>query len=125
MKRLKTRYFNKWAEKSNITDIDLLKASKALENGLYAANLGGNLFKIRIARESKGKSSGYRTILAYIKNVKVIFLYGYPKNEKDNISKKELEAFKKLSKDYLALSPSQVECAEKMGILISLEEKDA
>ena len=81
--------------------------------------------KIRIARESKGKSSGYRTILANMKNVKMIFIYGFPKNERDNISKKELDAFKKLSKDYLALSPSQIEHAEKMGILISMEDLNA
>jgi hypothetical protein len=125
VKRFKTKHFSKWAKKSNIADYTLLRASEELEKGLFAANLGGNVFKIRIARESKGKSSGYRTILAYIKNVRIIFIYGFSKNERDNVSKNELEAFKTLSKDYLALSPSQVEHAEKMGILISLEETNA
>jgi len=125
MNRFKTRHFTKWAKKSSISDSDLLRASDDLEKGLFAANLGGNVFKIRIARESKGKSSGYRTILAYIKNVRLIYLYGFPKNERDNISLKELEAFKKLSKDYLALSSSQLEHAKQMGILISLEAPDA
>lgn len=122
MKRLKTKYFAKWAKKAHITDSILLHASKELENGLFSANLGGNVFKIRIAGKSKGKSSGHRTLIAYMKNVRVVFLYGFSKNEKDNISSKELEAFKMLSKDYLALSPSQIELAEKSGILVSLEE---
>lgn len=125
MKRLKTRHFNKWARKSNITDSDLLKASLELERGTYSANLGGNVFKIRIARESQGKSSGYRTILAYSKNSRVVFIYGFAKNERDNISKSELEAFKKLSDDYLSLNPTRIEQAEQAGILISLGVSDA
>jgi hypothetical protein len=122
MKQFKTKHFSKWANKSKIADVCLLKASEELEKGLFAANLGGNIFKIRISRESKGKSSGFRTILAYIKNVRVIFLYGFSKNERDNISKNELDAFKTLGKDYLALNPVQLEYAEKTGILIPLEE---
>jgi hypothetical protein len=125
MGRFKTKHFSRWAKKSNISDFDLLRAADELEKGLFAANLGGNVFKIRIARESKGKSAGHRTILAYIKNLRLIYLYGFSKNERDNISRQELDAFKKLSKDYLSLNPSQLECAKKMGILISLEEPNA
>lgn len=125
MKRLKTKHFDKWAKKSHCTDLDLIEAAQELEKGLFAANLGGNVFKIRIAGQSKGKSSGHRTILAYKKNELLIFLYGFSKNERDNISKQELDAFRKLSKDYLALSSSQIEHAEKAGILISLEDKNA
>jgi len=125
VKKLKTKYFSKWAKKSDIADSDLLIAIEDLEKGLFSANLGGNVFKVRIAGKSKGKSSGHRTFLAYRKNERVIFLYGFSKNERDNISAKELEAFKKLSKDYLALSPGQVEQAEKAGILIALEERYA
>jgi hypothetical protein len=125
MNRFKTRHFNKWAQKSDIGDSDLLRACHELEKGLFAANLGGNVYKIRIAKGSRGKSSGYRTILAYIEKVRIIYLYGFSKNERDNISAKELEAFKKLSTDYLALSPSQLVRAETMGILVPLEEPNA
>lgn len=125
MIKFKTKYFSKWAKKSNVTDVDLQYALEEMEKGLYSANLGGDVFKIRIARKSKGKSSGHRTLLAYIKNTRAIFLYGFSKNERDNISTKELDAFKKLSKDYLALSLFQIEHAEKNGVLISLEEPDA
>jgi hypothetical protein len=125
VKRLKTKHFDKWAKKSHLTDFELVKASKEFENGLYAANLGGGVFKIRIAGESKGKSSGHRTILAYKKNELLIFLYGFSKNERDNISKQELGAFRKLSGDYLALSASQVERAERTGVFVLLEDKNA
>jgi hypothetical protein len=125
MNRFKTKHFNKWARKSDITDSDLLRACHELEKGLFAANLGGNVFKIRIAKGSRGKSSGFRTVLAYMENVRIIYLYGFSKNERDNISANELEAFKKLSKDYLTLSPSQLVRAETMGILLPLEGKNA
>jgi hypothetical protein len=125
MNRFKTKHFSKWAKKSDLADSDLLRACHELEKGLFAANLSGNVFKIRIAKGSRGKSSGYRTILAYMENVRIIYLYGFSKNERDNISAKELEAFKKLSKDYLALSSPQLVRAETMGILIPLEEQNA
>jgi hypothetical protein len=47
--------------------------------------------------------------------------YGFAKNERDNIDFKELENFKKLSKDYLSLSLSELERAIKLGILTELE----
>jgi hypothetical protein len=125
MKRFKTKHFNKWAKKSGISDSDLLQACHELEKGLFAANLGGNVFKIRMAKGSRGKSGGYRTILAYVKDVRIVYLYGFSKNERENISAKELDAFKKLSRDYLALSPIQLVRAKEMGILISLEEPNA
>ena len=55
----------------------------------------------------------------------MIFLYGFSKNERDNVSSKELDAFKTLSKDYLALSQPQIEHAETTGILIKLEDPNA
>ncbi len=121
MKRLKTKYFSKWAKKAKILDFELLKSTRELEKGLYSADLGGYLFKVRIAQESRGKSSGYRTIIAYKAEKRQIFLYGFAKNERKNISKKELESFKKLAKDYLNLTALQIRKAEKLGILISLE----
>jgi hypothetical protein len=60
-----------------------------------------------------------------MENARIIYLYGFSKNERDNISSKELEAFKKLTKDYLVLSPTQLERAETIGILIPLEESNA
>jgi hypothetical protein len=122
MKKLKTKYFSKWARKSRINDDQLLNASQELDAGLFAANLGGNLYKVRIAGQSSGKSSGFRTIIAYRKDDRLLYLYGFAKNERDNIDSKELESLKKLSKDYLSLSLSELERAIKIGILVELEQ---
>jgi hypothetical protein len=122
MKKLKTRYFSRWARKSRIADDQLLTAAQEVEAGLFAANLGGNLYKVRLAGQSSGKSSGYRTIIAYRQGDRLLFLYGFAKNERDNIDSKELDSLKKLSKDYLSLSFSELERAIKTGILLELEK---
>ncbi len=51
-----------------------------------------------------------------------IFLYGFAKNEKENMTSKELHYFQKLGNDLLKLSPSQIEKAIKDKVLFDLEE---
>ncbi len=92
-----------------------------LENGLSTADLGSNLFKIRVKREHSGKSSGFRTIVIYKEGERVIFLYGFGKNERDNISKTELLYFKKLGNDFLALNQEQIEQLVEQKSLFDIE----
>jgi len=121
MKKLSTKWFKKWAKKSKIKDQDLLDTVDNLLKGLSTADLGSNLFKIRVKREHSGKSSGFRTIVVYKENEKVIFLYGFGKNEKDNISKTELLYFKKLGNDFLALDENQIKQLIEAKSLFEIE----
>jgi len=121
MNTLTTKWFNKWANKSKLKDQDLLNTVDDLINGLSTANLGGNLFKVRVKREHSGKSSGFRTIVVYKENEKAIFLYGFGKNEQDNISKTELLYFKKLGNDFLALDEKQIKQLIKQKSLFEIE----
>lgn len=75
-----------------------------MEEGLHDGNLGGNVFKKRIGLKGRGKSGGFRTIIGYKQGDKAIFLFGYAKNVRANISMKEKEALKKLAKGYFSLS---------------------
>lgn len=121
MRQLCTKWFMRWARKANLSEINLLEAISNLERGLSVAELGGNLFKIRVKRAGKGKSSGFRTIVVYKKEEKAIFLYGFGKNEKSNIDKAELQYFKKLGSDLLALDAKQITYSTKKQILFDLE----
>ncbi len=121
MRKLSTKWFNKWAEKANLSNFNLLESIDNLEKGLSVVDLGGSLFKIRVKRADKGKSAGFRTIVAYKKEEKVVFLYGFGKNEKSNINKAELQYFKKLGKDMLALEDKQVLDFIEKHILFDLE----
>ena len=121
MRKLCTKWFMKWARKAKLNEFNLLEAIDNLEKGLSVAELGGNLFKIRIKRAGKGKSSGFRTIIVYNKEEKAIFLYGFGKNEKANIDKTELQYFKKLGSDLLTLDAEQIKDLTEKQILFDLE----
>ena len=111
MKIFKTRYFSAWQKKNELLDEQLLDAAKEIEQGLMDANLGSGLFKKRVGRKGEGKRGGYRTILAGKKNGIWFFVYGFAKNEKDNIDKKELAALKALASEFFRMSESQLHVA--------------
>jgi hypothetical protein len=67
-------------------------------NNLGVSTLANGLLKVRIPKEGKGKSGSFRTILVYKKSDIAIFVYGFSKNEKDNLDEDELKYFKKLAK---------------------------
>ncbi|MCP3887745.1 MAG: type II toxin-antitoxin system RelE/ParE family toxin [Desulfobulbaceae bacterium] len=121
MKKLCTKWFIKWASKANLSNQNLLESIDDLEKGLSIADLGGNIFKLRVKRPGKGKSAGFRTIVIYKKKDKAIFLYGFGKNEKSNISKTELQYFKKMGNDLLVLNSKQLTGSIEKQILFNLE----
>jgi hypothetical protein len=123
MDKLVTKWFSKWSRKAGLTNSAILESLVDLENGLSVADLGKNLFKVRVKREGHGKSSGYRTIVVFRKEKRAIFLYGFAKNERGNISNKELSYFQKLGSDLLKLNSSQLRKAIENEVLFDLEER--
>ena len=91
MRVFQTKVFRRWVRKEKIDEDELLEAVREIEDGLVDADLGGHLLKKRIPRQGAGKSGGFRTILAYQEAERTIFLYGFAKNEKENIDKKDLQ----------------------------------
>jgi hypothetical protein len=92
-----------------LEDDDLCNAAREMAEGLYEADLGGGLFKKRIARSGQGKSGGFRTMIASNRKDRWVFLYGFAKNERSNISGKEREALRKLAGDLLIATPKTIE----------------
>ena len=62
----RTKTFTKWMRRSGLTDQALLNAVSEIEDGLVDADLGGALFKKRIAIDGKGKRSGARELTKVI-----------------------------------------------------------
>ena len=120
MKRLITKSFSKWATKQNIPYGELVEAIQEIENGNFEANLGGHILKKRIRFQGKGKSGSGRTIVCYKKEDRVIFLHGFAKNEKSNLTQKELNGFKELAKILLGLSPEQLSITIENGDFIEV-----
>ena len=122
MNRLSTKWFRKWSKKVKLSNQNLLDAINDLEAGLSTVDLGSHLFKVRVKSEHSGKSSSYRTIIAFKTEDIAIFLFGFRKNEKNNITKNELEYFKKLANDLLSLNYEQLKKAISTKILFNLED---
>lgn len=101
MRVFKTRYFARFARQESILDDTLAKAIRDAERGLIAAELGGGLIKLRVARPGRGKSGGYRTLIAYSRGRRAVFLLGFAKNERENIDPKQLADLKTAATDIL------------------------
>jgi hypothetical protein len=96
-----TKEFVRFQRKARLSDLDLIEAAERVRRGRWDADLGGGVFKQRIARKGEGKSGGYRTILCFKRGSHVFFIHGFSKNEKQNVSQSELQALKRLSKGRL------------------------
>ena len=72
-----TKEFAKFARKPDLGNAELLEAAKAVASGLSDADLGGGVFKQRIAREGGGKSGGFRTIILFKVGGHSFFVHGF------------------------------------------------
>ena len=117
MRAFKTRLFAKWARKEELSNQLLWQAVQEIERGLVDANLGGCVYKKRIALNGEGKRSGARTIIAYKMGEKAFFVFGYAKNQKANINEKEKKIVKALADELLSYSTKQLNELIKNGSL--------
>lgn len=108
MRIFKNRWFARFAKKEGISDEKLIKAVRRLEEGSIDANYGGGVFKQRVARPEEGKSGGYRTIILFRKGDRAVFLYGFAKNQLENVGRSDIRDFKKLAKIMFSLSDGQI-----------------
>ena len=116
----KTRWFDRWARKQDLSTRALCDAVREMQAGLYEADLGGGLLKKRIARPGQGKSGGFRTLVATNKGSKWFFVFGFPKNVRSNIDKDEEHSLKKLASHLLSLSPPALVTAQRAGELMEV-----
>jgi len=98
MRIFKNKWFVRFARKERITDAKLTEAVRNAEKGLIDADYGGGVIKQRIARPGQGKSGGYRSIIIFRKGNMAFFVYGFAKNERDNIDESDERDFKDLAK---------------------------
>lgn len=111
MRVFKDKWFTRFARRNDITDGDLCEAIRRAERGLIDADLGGSVIKQRIPRPNEGRSGGYRTIILFRTQERAFFVFGFAKNERDNISNTELREFRALAELYLGLTDKQLDTA--------------
>ena len=116
MKRiLKTRTFNRWLRKTLLTDTALLKAIDEMEQGLVDADLGGNIYKKRVALPGRGKSGSTRTLIATNRQNRWFFMFGFEKNDKENITQAELAYLQEVAQIFLGYSNDELQLAIDKG----------
>ena len=106
----KRRDFARWQASERLPDAALCKAVQEMEAGLVDADLGGFLYKKRVARPGGGKSGGYRTLLSA----------RIPKSNKANITQDERKALQFAGKVFLELSAENLAKALESGVLLEV-----
>jgi hypothetical protein len=126
MKIWKVKEFIKDARKAQVTEEALENAAREVAQGVYEAKLSKNTVKKRVPRAGGGKRGGYRTVVA-IQNDDaslVVFLELYAKNNKGDVTKKEIAAFEEVAKSLFAASPEQIRSLIEMGTICEKEISD-
>lgn len=116
----KNKWFTKFAKKEHISDKKLCDLIKDLEKGAIDVDYGSGVIKQRLARANQGKSSGYRCIILFRIQDKAFFVYGFPKNERDNISQEDERVFKELSEQMFYFSDKEIEQLLLTGALVEV-----
>jgi hypothetical protein len=116
----KRRAFARWQMLEALPDAALCKAVEEMESGLIDAQLGGLLYKKRIARAGRGKRGGYRTLLSARIGGRYVFLLGFPKNDKADITQDEQKVLQYEGRLLLELAPENLRKAMRAGILLEV-----
>lgn len=119
-----TKGFARFARKAGLADESLRTAAAEVAVGAHDADLGGGVFKQRVARAGGGRSGGYRTIILFKVGGHSFFAHGFAKNEKANVSAKEVKALKQLAAVYLGFSDEEIAAAAAAGELVEVPSDD-
>jgi hypothetical protein len=120
----KNKWFSKFAGKEGISDEKLVQAIKDAQAGKIDADLGGGVIKQRIARSGEGKSGGYRSIILYRSGDRALFVYGFAKNERANMSAVEEREYKAFAKTVFAFTDKAIARLIETGAWQEVKEDD-
>ena len=124
MQTFKTKAFARFADREGLEDTSLCEAVWRAGSGLIDADLGGGVIKQRIARKGGGRSGGFRTIVLFRRGELAFFVYGFAKSDRENLRRNELEAFRLLADEYLALDRRGLAAAQAAGAIVEVKCDD-
>lgn len=113
----KTRYFYRWMRKTHLTDAALCEAVSEMVDGLIDAHLGAGVVKKRVRLPGRGKRGSVRPLVATNRGGFWFFLFGFERNERDNIGPRELDALRSIAADLLSLSSARIDAHIKSDAL--------
>jgi hypothetical protein len=116
----KTRALARFTKREAISDESLVVAIETAKRGLIDADLGGGLIKQRVARPGQGKRGGFRMLIGF-RSDRAIFLFGFAKNERENIDDKQLTTLREIVASWFAADDKKIAQALKDGLLIEVK----
>ena len=125
MRIFKAKGFVRFQRRERIADQALVATAGRMNDGLIDADLGSGLVKQRVARTGQGKSGGFRTVIAYRRGDRAVFLFGFAKNDIDSIDDHELHIFKRRAQALLAMNGVQLSELIATGDLTEIENEEA
>src|SRR5579871_3288190 len=120
MRIFKTRTLAKFIRQHSIGDASLVEAIERAKRGLIDADLGGRIIKQRVARPGQGKRGGFRLLIGFGSH-RSVFLFGFAKNERENIDDDELTTLREIAGSFLMASDETIEQALNDGTLIEVK----
>ena len=120
VRTFRSTWFSRFAGKEGIKDHELKEMVSQLEAGKADADLGGDVYKMRLARSGGGKSGGYRIIVFFKSKNRTFYAYGFPKANKGNINDKQLRDFKLAAKVIFGYSEKELDERVKTGLFLEI-----
>ena len=110
--------FARFARRMHVTDEALWEAVLSSPD----ADLGGGLYKFRIARPEEGARGGGRALVALKVGHRAVLMFGWEKKDMENITPKELKVYRLLAKRYLEFTDGEIGIAVNDGTLVELHQ---
>lgn len=124
MRIFKTKWLARFARREGIADKSLREAIERAESGLIDADLGGGLIKQRVARKGQGRSGGYRMIVGYRMRDRAVFLFGFAKNERENVEDNELLSLREVAHKWLTADTARIQKELELGNLQEIDHDE-
>ena len=103
---------------------DLTQVLSEIEERNFDADLGGHVQKNALNSVTKAKEEAAGESFVLRRMIELSFIYGYAKNQKNNIGKNELVAFKRVAEILLNLSRDQIENSIKKGTFVEVMDNE-
>jgi hypothetical protein len=116
----KTKTLARFTKREAISDVSLVAAIENARRGLIDADLGGGLIKQRVARPGQGKRGGFRMLIGF-RSDRAVFLFGFAKNERDNIDDNQLTTLREIVASWFAADDKKIAQALKDGLLMEVK----
>lgn len=120
MRVFKVRSFHRFAKSHGLQDARLIDAVREIGHGRIDADLGGGIYKQRVARPGAGRSGGFRVVIAHRLGAHWFFVFGFEKSKLDNVNRSDLQVLRQHGLLLSGYSSDELAWAIEKGELVEV-----